>query len=288
VRRDLLPSRDGTARPAGTAKRFGAAKLNGPAKHEGPAKQDRPAKQDWPAPYEEPAGHAGRAELDGLAEANGPADLDGPAEFAGPTPIGGPAELHGQATPPRTDVTVVRDVEPYDEPTWEVRKPNGRPGLDRRTKAILSVAAATAIVVNAGAAWAYWKVTASETGGARAGTAVHLTLRGRSDLDIPLHPGHTGNMTVTLINDNDFPVRITSVTPGRGNVVADDEHRDAGCLDTGVSMTKDAFAVSWNVTRNNVAAYTVPNALHMDARAKRACIGATFTVPLQTSGVSGR
>jgi hypothetical protein len=174
-----------------------------------------------------------------------------------------------------------------DEPTWEVRQPRtGRRRLDGRTRSILSAAAVTAVVVNAGAAWAYWKVTASETGRARAGSTVELALRGRSDLNHPLARGATGNLTVTLTNDNDFPIRIMSVSPGAGNVVADGEHRDAGCLMTGVSVTRASFAVSWDVEKNTIGAFTVPDGLTMAAGANNACEGATFTVPLQVSGVS--
>ena len=182
-------------------------------------------------------------------------------------------------------------VKPADteEPTWEVRQPGRKGRLDARTRSILSAAAVAAIVVNAGAAWAYWKVTASETGGARAGTAVELTLRGRSDLNRPLLPGGTGNLTVTLINDNDFPITITSVSPGPGNVVADDEHREAGCREkAGVSLTKVAFAVSWDVSRNTIGAFSIPDGLQMDPNANKACQGATFTIPVQVNGVRGR
>jgi hypothetical protein len=188
---------------------------------------------------------------------------------------------------PQVEITVVPDAE---EPTWEVRKPGRVKGrLDGRTRSILSAAAVAAIVVNAGAAWAYWKVTASETGSARAGTVVELALRGRSDLNRPLSPGGTGNLTVTLTNDNDFPITITSVSPGPGNVVADDEHRDAGCRDnTGVSLTKAAFAVSWDVPKNTIGAFSIPDGLRMDVSSNKACLGATFTVPVQVSGVGGR
>jgi hypothetical protein len=188
---------------------------------------------------------------------------------------------------PPVEVMVESDVE---EPTWEVRKPGrGRGRLDGRTRSILSAAAVAAIVVNAGAAWAYWKVTASATASARSGRAVELMLRGRSDLNRPLLPGGAGNLTVTLTNDNDFPITITSVSPGPGNVVADDEHREAGCREnSGVSLAKTAFEVSWDVARNTIGAFSIPDGLRMDPKSNKACQGATFTVPVQVSGVSGR
>jgi hypothetical protein len=115
-----------------------------------------------------------------------------------------------------------------------------------------------------------------------------LALRGRSDLSRPLTSGGTGNLTVTVTNDNDLPIRITSVAPGAGHVVADAEHRDAGCLETGVSMTKDRFPASWTVPRNTIGAFTLIGALRMAPNAKEACEGATFTVPLQTSAITER
>ena len=188
-----------------------------------------------------------------------------------------------QVKRPPVEMTVHSD---FEEPTWEVRRPGrGRGRLDGRTRSILSAAAVAAVVVNAGAAWAYWKVTASETGSARAGTAVELTLRGRSDLSRPLIAGGTGDLTVTLINDNNFPITITSVSPGPGHAVADNEHRDAGCRgDTGVSLTRTAFAVSWEVPRNTIGAFSIPDGLRMAASSPKACQGATFTIPVQVSG----
>jgi uncharacterized cupredoxin-like copper-binding protein len=187
--------------------------------------------------------------------------------------------------PPETKVTVTAATEPHDEPTWEVRHPDKR-RVDNRTKSILAAAAAAALVVNAGAAWAYWRVMAAHGGTAKPGTTVELQLRGRSDLNVALTPGRTGNLTVTVTNDNDFPIRITSVAPGTGNVVADDEHRDAGCRVTGVSMARPEFAVSWDVARNTVGAFVVPDGLIMSRSSGPACHGATFTVPVQTTGVS--
>jgi hypothetical protein len=217
---------------------------------------------------------------DGLSKRGGSNRRDGRGEGK-PTP-----------EPPAPEMIVQRDAAEQDEPTWEVRQPNARRSgmrrIDRRTRSILTAAAVAAIVVNAGAAWAYWKVTRSETASARAGSTVQLALRGRSDLSRPLTPGGTGNLTVTVINDNDFPIRITSVKPGVGNVVADDEHRDAGCLQTGVSMTKSGYATSWNVPRNSVGAFTLTGGLRMAPNVRKACEGATFTVPLRTSGITER
>jgi hypothetical protein len=184
------------------------------------------------------------------------------------------------------DIHIELEAADHEEPTWEVR-PAGQARkrrIDGRTRTILSIAAAAAIVVNAGAAWAYWRITESKAGGRNTGTAVELTLRARNDLNRPLTPGGAGNLTVTVANEYDFPIRITLVTPGNGNVVADDEHRDAGCTAPGVSLTRPRFDVSWDVPRNTVGAFTIPGALSMSPGSKRACKGATYTVPVQVTG----
>jgi hypothetical protein len=187
------------------------------------------------------------------------------------------------------EIHIELDAVDHEEPTWEVRpagESSRRRRIDRRTRTILSIAAAAAIVVNAGAAWAYWHVTESRTGQAAGGTAVELTLRARNDLNKPLAPGGTGNLTVTVTNEYDFPILITQVTPGSGNIVADDEHREAGCTAPAVSMTRPRFTVSWDVARNTVGAFTIPDGLFMNHSTQRACRGATFTVPVQVTGFS--
>ncbi|MET0424856.1 MAG: hypothetical protein ABW046_13320 [Actinoplanes sp.] len=176
----------------------------------------------------------------------------------------------------------------HEEPTWEVRLPGDtkRRRLDGRTRSILIVAAVAAVVVNAGAAWAYWRITGSATEQAASGTSVELALRARSDMNRPLRAGATGNLTVTVTNENDFPIRITEVTPGAGNIVADLERREAGCVRPRVELTQPQFAVSWDVPRNTIGAFTIPGALTMHRAAGQACSGAMFTVPVQAIGVS--
>jgi hypothetical protein len=157
--------------------------------------------------------------------------------------------------------------------------------MDRRTRVILALAATAAVVVNAGAAWTYWRVTTSAAEQAAAGGAVSIALRARSDVNQPLRPKATGNITVTVTNDYDHPIRITSVTAGIGRIVADPDHRAAGCDGVPVSITRPRFPVAWEVQRNTIGAFIVANALTMRADADPACRGATFTVPLRAFGV---
>jgi hypothetical protein len=158
--------------------------------------------------------------------------------------------------------------------------------LDRRGKVILSVAAAAAVLVNAGAAWAYWTLNGGGTGVAVAGTAVELELTGKSDGSVPLYPGGTSPLTVTVTNQNDFPVKVTSIAPGDGAVTADSAHREAGCRTTGVVVAQDVLTVSWEVSKNTIGVFTVPDGLRMTNSSDSACQGATFTIPVRATAVS--
>ncbi|MDY7084515.1 MAG: hypothetical protein SYR96_05360 [Actinomycetota bacterium] len=183
------------------------------------------------------------------------------------------------------DMHIELDPSDHEEPTWEVRRAGeGRKRrLDRRTRMILGIAALAAVVVNAGAAWSYWQITGSEVAVAD-GPPIELSLRARSDLNRPLDPGRTGDLIVTVTNDSDFPIRISSVT-GDGPVVADPEHGEVICRPTGVELTRPRFDVQWEVGRNTIGAFNVPGGLSMRADAKKTCVGATFTVPVRVTGV---
>ncbi|GLW29671.1 hypothetical protein [Actinoplanes regularis] len=174
--------------------------------------------------------------------------------------------------------------EDQEEPTWEVREPRKR-RFDRRSRAILGAAALAAILANAGAAWAYWKITEPSQVAEPAPVAIDMVLRARNDLAQTLRPGDTGNLLVTVTNDKTVPIRITSIRMGPGNVVADPEHRDAGCTEPGVRINRPVFSVSWEVARNTVGAFAVNDALTMSNAVPEACVGATFTVPLRAEGV---
>lgn len=190
------------------------------------------------------------------------------------------------------DCVVVGEPPSCEEPTGEALAGPPAPTwwlgrLDPRSRSILVAAAIAAVIVNAGAAWAYWRISEPEAGRTAAGTVVELNLQGRSDLNKPLRPGDTGNLTVTVTNDHNVAIRIISVSPGVGNIIADDEHREAGCTNTGVIVAHESVKVRWEVPRNTVGAFTVPDGLSMTADSDRACAGATFTVPVLVRGTAG-
>jgi hypothetical protein len=157
--------------------------------------------------------------------------------------------------------------------------------LDRRGRAVLAVAAAVAVLVNAGVVWAYWDLGRQGAGVSPAGAAIQLKLQGISDDSGPFAPGSRAGLTVTVPNQHTFPVRIVSLRPGAGKVTADPEHRQAGCLATGEAAA-DSLTVSWQVPRNTVGVFTVPDLLTLTAGSDPACRGAVFTMPVRATGVS--
>ncbi|WP_229071502.1 hypothetical protein [Actinoplanes sp. DH11] len=176
----------------------------------------------------------------------------------------------------------------HEEPTWEVYRPGTpRRRFDRRARTILTAAAIAAVLANAGAAWAYWRFTGSdeakpEVQPAAAGTPFELVLNGTTE---PNRPGATGNLTVTVTNQHPVPIRITAVRAGAGPAVADDTHRDAGCSAPPVELNRQAFPVSWEVPKNTIGAFVVPDAVSFGTGGPAACRGATFSLPMRAQAV---
>jgi hypothetical protein len=165
-------------------------------------------------------------------------------------------------------------------------KATGMRKVNRRTKVILAVCAVAAVAVNAGAAWAYWRITGSGTGVAQAGSTIELTLKGTSDDRKPLYPGGTSNLTVTVTNENDFPIEITAVAAGGGKPTADEAHREGGCQTTGVVVSQGVQRVSWKVLRNTIGVFTLTDGIKMTNQSDSTCQGATFTIPLKATATS--
>jgi hypothetical protein len=193
-------------------------------------------------------------------------------------------------TKPAAAADIELDPADHEEPTWEVTRPGSpRRRFDRRARAILTVAAVGALLANAGAAWAYWRFNGPDeeqpAAAVTTGTAFEMALSGTSDPERPLVAGRAGDLTVTVTNQHPVPVRITSIRPVGGTAVADDAHREAGCATPRVDVSRKEFAVSWEVPKNTVGAFVLPNALSMRAGGPAACRGATFSVAMRAEAV---
>ena len=84
----------------------------------------------------------------------------------------------------------------------------------RFTRKAFIVAAAVAAALVAGVAFAAWTTGGTGHGSAQAKTAVSLTTVGVPASTAGLYPGADAKVTVRVVNDNDFPVRISGVAYG--------------------------------------------------------------------------
>lgn len=155
----------------------------------------------------------------------------------------------------------------------------------RRTKAVVATAGFLAVLVNVGVGWAYWQTDGTAPAAGAAGTVVTLTAAAVPVNDAPLYPGVTRSLRVTVRNNNPFAVRVTRVQRGLTAATADAGHATAGCHETGVSITNEAYAVSWAVRSQSAANFTLTDGITMTNASDSACQGATFRLPIVVTGV---
>ncbi|GAA1588820.1 hypothetical protein [Actinoplanes couchii] len=156
----------------------------------------------------------------------------------------------------------------------------------RKAKSALAVVIAVALVAVGGAAWALWSVGGKGNATARGGTVIELLAAGRPDPGTPLYPGAGLDLLVMVRNDNTFPVRVDRIRPGSATATADDKHRKAGCLRTGVSLSRPVYSVALDIAPDSSANVLLPAAVRMTDDSDSACQGATFTLPLTLTGRS--
>ena len=173
--------------------------------------------------------------------------------------------------------------------------------LVARTGTVLVAAVA---VSTAGVAYAAWTATGGGFGSAAATTADALTTPAAVAVSSALasgdlYPGYSGGaLSVTFNNTNDYPVTITSISQntGAGHYVSSD--KGAACSDAnGANPTGVSFAGATNPQGDTVADWVVPandSATHVVARnvtmsnsSANGCQGATFSIPVTFTGVSG-
>jgi len=144
--------------------------------------------------------------------------------------------------------------------------------ISKRTAVVLG-AAGTVLV--AGVAYAAWTSTGSGTGSVASTTSVNSTID-PAGLGDALYPGSGTDFTVTINNDNDYPVVVNSISAGSSDVTL------GGCA----AGTVTSPAVS-NPAGTILAHGTKTYTLHatMSATATNACKSQTFTLPL-TAAIS--
>ena len=156
-----------------------------------------------------------------------------------------------------------------------------------RTRKTRLIGAGVTIVVLGvvGLVYAAWTTNGSGSGYAKAGSAVDLsTVDVSAETTGDLYPNSNGTVKLNIHNPNPYPVTITDVTAGSGDVTAADGI--GTCETTGVSFL-DQHNLSINVgADSNSGPIELANAAHMSNESENGCQNAVFTIPVVLSGAS--
>lgn len=141
---------------------------------------------------------------------------------------------------------------------------------------VVVTAAAGAVVLVAGAAFAYWTVSGSGTGSATARNASGLVVASTATVS-GLYPTATlSGGSLSVANNNPFAVSISS-SFGSATTTA------AGCTGTVVTFAVAAGAPT-SISANS--SVSIPFSASMSNSAENACQGASFTATLTVTGQS--
>ena len=157
--------------------------------------------------------------------------------------------------------------------------------MHSRKKRLIGAAVTFLVLGVVGLVYAAWTTNGSGSGIARAGTAQDL-----STVDVTaattgdLYPNGNGTVMLQIHNPNPYPVTITDVTAGPGDVTA--SGGIGTCVVTGVSFN-DQQELSIQVPPNGDSdPIELQNAAHMSNESENGCQGAEFTIPVVLSGAS--
>ena len=149
----------------------------------------------------------------------------------------------------------------------------------RLRHALVATGAVVGATLAANVAFAAWVSGGTGSGSAQATSAVALTTTAASTT-AQLFPGGSGDLKITVKNDNGYPVRVTQIT-GSGAITSG----VSGC-DTSNGVTFTNQTGTWDVAAHSTLAATLTNAVHMSNASVDACQNATFTVPVSLTAAS--
>ena len=164
--------------------------------------------------------------------------------------------------------------------------PNGTKIVRSRSSRSASALTVALVVILAlaagGAAYAGFSGTGLGTGSASTGSMQAVTITALTGGDQPstsLVPGGSADVVVRVVNPNESPVQVFSVTAD-GGVTADPAH--SGCTSPAVTFTAPAAPISPAVTvpGSSSVSFHLPGAASMGLSSQSACQGATFEIPV--------
>lgn len=161
----------------------------------------------------------------------------------------------------------------------------------KRAVVIVSTLALTGV---AGAAWADWLANGTGNAAAKAGEAQQLVVK-TVESSTTLYPQTTGDATITITNPNGYGVAVNKVvwapsdgvtaTGGKGS--CNNTGVYFGDFSTGTAGSNGVLAgLHLFVKGGDTKTFTLPDAVRMINGSEDGCQGATFSIPVEVSGLS--
>jgi hypothetical protein len=158
--------------------------------------------------------------------------------------------------------------------------------MNTRKKRLIGAAMTMLVLGAVGLVYAAWTTNGSGTGAAQAGYAQGLsTVDATASTTGLLYPNGDGTVTLQIHNPNSYPVVVTDVTPGPGEVTA--TGGIGVCNLTGVRF-RAQHDLDIHVPPNSDSnVIELQDAAHMTNESEDGCQGATFSIPVVLTGASG-
>ena len=151
----------------------------------------------------------------------------------------------------------------------------------RLPKILVATGVVAGIAFATNVAFAAWTSGGTGSGSAQATSAVALTTT-TATTSAQLFPGGSGDLKITVKNDNGYPVRVTDVV-GSSAITSD---KGSACdSSTGVTFT-DQHTQAFDIPANSSATFTLTGVTHMSNASDNSCQGAVFTIPVSLAGAS--
>ena len=148
------------------------------------------------------------------------------------------------------------------------------------------VAAVAVVLLLAGVAYSVWNTGGLGHGSAKASSSIALTTVAVPAGSTGLYPGADAKMTMRVVNDNEFPVRISDVSygPPTDTTVSGALGTCTNGEDAALTFTNQ-HGLALDVAAHGSATFDV-DGVHMGAASANGCQGATFTIPVALTGAS--
>lgn len=160
--------------------------------------------------------------------------------------------------------------------TTEIGTDEGMKG--RRRRRAFASAVGSVVVVTVTVASAQWLAAGTGEGFSKARTAEPLRTVS-AEAAASLYPGATGDLALTVANDNPYDINLTKVSPN-GPVTSG----LAACDDPGNGVAFAEVSGTWLVPRNGTVNLVLPGSVTMAESSPDACQGRRFTIPVALSG----